>query len=119
MARDHRKPIAFSLSDGLVMRVYASSVGYPTAERFGLQAQIRRAAVSVPTNIVEGCARESQRDFMRFMEIALGSCRELAYLADLSSRLGFVDTEAAEKILNLAGRTAAAIAKLRAALGRT
>ena len=118
MARDHRKLIAFNLADELVVLVYASTAGYPSSERLGLQAQIRRAAVSVPTNIVEGCARDTQRDFLRFAEIALGSCRELAYLAELSRRLGFVDTESTQTIANQAGRTAAAIAKLRAALQR-
>jgi four helix bundle protein len=84
-----------------------------------LQSQVRRAAVSIPSNIVEGCGRESERDYLGFLDIAFASCRELAYLGTLSSRLGFIDREAAERIDTLGGRTAAAIAKLRKALRQT
>ena len=116
MARDHRKLAAFTLADDLVLVVYQSSTSHPASERYGLQAQLRRAAVSVPSNIVEGCGREGERDFLRFLDIAFGSCREVAYLGSLSTRLGFIDERSAERIDALTGRTAAAIAKLRQAL---
>ena len=119
MSRDHRKLAAFTLADDLVLVVYQSSTGFPASERYGLQSQLRRAAVSIPSNIVEGCGRESERDYLRFLDIAFASCRELAYLGTLSSRLGFIDKEAAERIDTLGGRTAAAIAKLRQALRQT
>lgn len=116
MPRDHRKLAAFTLADDLVLLVYRSSTNFPASERFGLQSQLRRAAVSVPSNIVEGCGRESERDYLRFLDIGFASCRELAYLGTLSSRLGFLDAQSAESIDALSGRTAAAIAKLRQAL---
>jgi four helix bundle protein len=70
-------------------------------ERFGLQAQIRRAAISVPTNLVEGCARRSTSEYLRFVEIAGASSHEVAYLLDLSVRLEFLDPAEASA---LAGR---------------
>jgi four helix bundle protein len=118
MARDHRKLTAFSLADDLTICVYRSTTGFPAEERFGLQAQLRRAAVSVPANIVEGCAREGERDFQRFLEIAFGSCRELLYLATLSARLGFLSGDASKAIETLGNRTAGAILRLRQSLDR-
>ena len=90
MSRDHRKLKVFSLADELVLRVYAESAIFPPDERYGLTAQVRRAAVSVATNIVEGCARRTTRDYLHFINIATGSAAETLYLLDLSSRLGFL-----------------------------
>ncbi|MFZ2632120.1 MAG: four helix bundle protein [Desulfosalsimonadaceae bacterium] len=108
--RDHAKLRAFALADELVVLVYRLTAGFPREELFGLTSQIRRAAISIPSNIVEGCARDSQADYLRFLHIAFGSLRELHYQVNLSNRLGFlseVDTTAiepkiieAEKVLN-------------------
>jgi four helix bundle protein len=62
----------------------------PKEELYGLTSQMRRAAVSVPYNIVEGCARSSQVEYSRFFEMALGSLRELNYQFSLAFRLGFI-----------------------------
>ncbi len=88
--RDHNKLKAFALADEVTVLVYRSTARFPKEEQYGLTSQIRRAAVSVPSNIVEGCARESQADYLRFLTMAFGSLRELRYQLGLSNRLEFL-----------------------------
>jgi len=108
--RNHKKLRAFELADELVIMIYRATKRFPKEEVYGLRSQIRRAAVSVPSNIVEGCARESQAEYFRFLEIAFGSLRELHYQFSLARRLGYIDEPdvsvcdlkivEAEKVLN-------------------
>jgi four helix bundle protein len=116
MARDHRKLDAFRLADELALAMYTATAGFPTSERYGLQSQLRRAAVSVPTNIVEGCARESQADYLRFLDIALGSAREALYLTSLARRLSMFEEIEAGRVQELGERVAGAIVNLRRSL---
>ena len=91
--RDHTQLRAFELADEVAMLVYRTTTGFPKEELFGPTSQIRRAAVSVPSNIVEGCARDSEAEYLRFLNIAFGSLRELHYQLNLSKRLGFLRYE--------------------------
>lgn len=75
--RDHTRLKVLALADKLALTVYRASSQFPHNEQYGLQSQIRRAAVSIAANIVEGCARYSEADYMRFLNIAYGSAREL------------------------------------------
>ncbi|MDI6725424.1 MAG: four helix bundle protein [Smithellaceae bacterium] len=86
--RDHTKLRAFELADEVAILTYRETRNFPKDEMYGLTSQMRRAAVSVPANIVEGCARESQIAFLRFLEIAFASLRELHYQFGLSKRFG-------------------------------
>ncbi len=88
--RDHRKLKAFELSDALVMEIYLITRSFPKEERYGLSSQMRRSAISVSANIVEGCARHSIREYLQFLNIAFGSLRELGYFIDLTHRLNYI-----------------------------
>ena len=90
MSRDHRKLLVFVLADGLVTKIYSITQHFPATERFGLQIQLRRAAVSAACNIVEGCARRGTSEYLNFLNIAAGSASEARYLVDVSCRLGFL-----------------------------
>ena len=91
--RDHTKLRAFELADEVAILVYRVTARFPREELYGLTSQMRRAAVSVPSNIVEGCSRDSQADYLRFLYIAFGSLRELHYQLSLSKRLGFLHND--------------------------
>jgi len=90
VSRDHRKLRVFTVADGLVTKIYSITQDFPAAERFGLQSQLRRAAVSAACNIVEGCARRGENEYLNFLNIAAGSASEARYLVEVSCRLGFL-----------------------------
>ena len=89
--RDHNQLSAFELADELLLMIYKHKRNFPKEEIYGLVSQMRRAAVSVPSNIVEGCAREGKREYIHFLEIAFGSLRELHYQFILATRLGYIE----------------------------
>lgn len=105
--RDYRKLRAFELADQLAMAVYKVTCNFPKEEMFGLTSQLRRAAVSAPSNIVEGSAKSSQADYIRFLEISYGSICEVEYQLTLARRLSYLDEKSADEvtaIANEAGR---------------
>jgi four helix bundle protein len=108
--RDHRNLDVYELSDKLVMEVYKHTREFPKDERYGLVSQMRRSAVSVPTNIVEGCGRRTQMEFDRFLDIAFGSVRELGYLIDLSERLGYLPEDGKSRLVESQRRASGALA---------
>jgi four helix bundle protein len=85
--RDYRKLKVWQKADDLVVQTYAIADQLPRDERYGLASQIKRAAVSVPSNIAEGCGRTSNADFERFLSIAAGSVTELEYQLRLVARM--------------------------------
>jgi four helix bundle protein len=77
----------------LAVEVYGASVCFPAEERFGLVSQLRRAAVSIPSNIAEGHARRSRPEFLHHLSIALGSAAELGTPIELAGRLGYLPAD--------------------------
>ena len=85
----HTDLAVWKQSIALVKLVYRITADFPESEKFGLVSQMRRCAVSIPSNIAEGAARDSSREFVRFLTIAIGSLAELETQLFISSELGF------------------------------
>jgi len=100
MSRDYRKLRTYTESDALVLAVYRATESFPPDERFAMQVQLRRAAVSVVLNIAEGSTRSTTADYCRFLELAMGSARECACLLEIAAKLGFGDCERATQLSN-------------------
>ena len=88
--RDYKNIKAYQLADNLVIEVYKATKSFPREEIYGLISQLRRAAVSVPTNIAEGASRQHTKDYANFLYIARGSLVETEYLLCLSNKLGYL-----------------------------
>ncbi len=110
--RDHRKLRAFELADKLVLSIYSVTKTFPKEEQFGLTSQLRRAAVSIACNIVEGCARQSQADYLRFLDMAFGSAREVEYQLTIAHRLEYISDDVARKLSQQADETIRVLAGL-------
>ena len=117
MAASHFRELeVWRLAMDLAKAVYQLSAGFPRDERFGLTAQIRRAAVSVPSNIAEGNARHTTRDYARFITIAAGSTAELQTQLLLAQELGFGQPDLARGALDRCERVSQMLSKLHRAL---
>jgi four helix bundle protein len=91
--RDFRELKVWEKAHRLTLQVYRITKNFPSDERFGLTVQLRRAAASVPTNIAEGCGRDSERELARFMSIAAGSASEVEYHLLLACDLNYIQDE--------------------------
>lgn len=91
--RPHEKLEAWRLAIDFVVDVYKMTDAFPKEEKFGLTSQLRRATVSVPANIAEGAARQSEKEFIHFLSIAQGSASELDTELIIAHRLGYLDEE--------------------------
>ena len=102
----------------LAVLVYRATETYPRAERFGLVDQTRRAAVSIPANLAEGCGRRSDRDMARFVDIALGSAYELASHIELAADLGFMSSSTSQELLDSTSEVRRMLVGLRRSLSK-
>lgn len=105
MARDYTKIKAWQLADGLALMVYKATADFPKSELWGLVSQMRRAAVSVPANIVEGSARKGEKEYLQFLYVARASLTELGYYIKFSKQLGYLKADEYERLWNLSEET--------------
>lgn len=87
-------------SQQLVLSVYGLTKDFPKSELYNQTSQMNRASVSIPTNIAEGCGRETQKEFIRYLYIPSGSAHELDYLLLLASDLGYIESEISKNIVS-------------------
>lgn len=93
MSAPYERLKVWQLAHSLALEVYRITARFPPSERYGLTSQIRRASTAIPTNIVEGNARNHRREYIQFCHIARSSAVELKYLLQLSHALGILPTE--------------------------
>ena len=97
MDKPHKNLKAWTLSMDIAEGIYSATKTFPTEEKFGLMSQIRRSAVSIPSNIAEGAARNTKKEFVHFLHISQGSLSELDTQLELAFRLQYLDENTWEK----------------------
>ena len=116
--KNYQDLIAWQKSMDLVEEVYRSSRDFPREEIYGLTGQIRRAAVSIPSNIAEGQGRRTTADFLRHLSIAYGSLREVETQILIDRRLNYITQARLEEVMDLAGEVGRLLNGLMASLTR-
>ena len=96
--QDFRKLKVWESAHTLTLDIYKATATFPKHEQYGLISQIQRAAVSISANIAEGCAKATDADFARYLQIALGSSSELEYLLLLARDLSYLSEESHQKL---------------------
>ncbi|MFS4491742.1 four helix bundle protein [Maribacter sp. 2308TA10-17] len=103
--RDFKKYKVWEQGHAITLDTYKETQSFPKAEEFGLKSQMRRAAYSIPSNIAEGCGRESDAEFRRFLIISQGSASELEYFLILAKDLGYIDDKKYQEMDNEVNKT--------------
>ena len=93
MEKPHKRFEAWKQAMDLVIEIYRTTGNFPSQEIYGLTNQIRRAAVSIPSNIAEGAARQTKKEFANYLHMAQGSLSELDTQVELAKRLGYLDAK--------------------------
>ncbi len=114
--QSYRDLIAWQKAMDLVELVYRVTEAFPRREMFGLTNQLRRAVVSIPSNIAEGQGRGTTRDFLHFLSVARGSLQEVETQMMIARRLNYLDGQAGEELFLLTTEVARIINGLRSGL---
>ncbi len=116
MTQSYKALDAWQLGMTLAERCYMATDKFPSHERYGLSAQMRRAAVSIPSNLAEGFCRRTTRAYANHVSIALGSHGELETCIELAVRLGFIEQSEATPFLDVCTNTGKVLSRLHQAL---
>ena len=101
MVRDFKELDIWKRSFELVEEIYVVVAGFPKEEIYGLSQQLKKAIVSVSSNIAEGCGRRTNKDFVQFLYMAFGSVREVESQLMIAGRLGYLDDEKLKRLVDL------------------
>ena len=116
MTYSYEKLDVYKLSMAFAYDVYQSVSSFPDYEKFGLSSQLRRAVISVPSNIAEGSGRQHKKEYAQFLFLSKGSLREVITQLELSKMLGYIDQETHEKLRETADRLHRMLNRLIASL---
>jgi len=118
MPGNYRNLLVWQLADGLFFEIDALSKTFPEHQRYGLTAQLRRAALSVPSNIVEGTSRFNPRETLQFLRTSWGSLSETEYLLSVARRLEYLSSERHSQLEERIARTGGALRALARSVER-
>jgi four helix bundle protein len=116
--KDYRELIVWQKAMDLVEKIYHITRTFPREEIYGLTSQIRRAAVSIPSNIAEGNGRNTTRDYIYFLGVAYGSVKEVETQVLIAERLQYVNSTSSTELVNMTGEIARLISGLTNSLNR-
>jgi len=102
--RPHKKLEVWRMSMDFVKEIYQITAGFPATESYGLTSQMRRAALSIPSNLAEGAARKGIKEFKQFLNIAQGSISEIDTQMDLARMLNYLEQHEFEMLMEKANR---------------
>jgi four helix bundle protein len=117
--RPHKRLVVWQVSVDLVVHVYETTRRFPATERFGLVAQMNRAAVSIPSNIAEGAAREGRKEYLQFLYVARASASELDTQLEIARRLNYLSANDYERLQVELDRVAKMLNALISVLSRS
>lgn len=116
--KDYRELIAWQKAMDLVEAVYSTTASFPREEVYGLTSQLRRAAVSIPSNIAEGNSRDTTRDYLHFLNMAYGSVKEVETQVLIGQRLRYTDPNQIARLMTMTTEVARLISGLTNSLKR-
>ncbi|MGA9525763.1 MAG: four helix bundle protein [Myxococcaceae bacterium] len=117
--QDYKELEVWRRAHKVVLTIYSQTRSFPSDERFGVTSQLRRAAMSIPTNLAEGCRRAFGREYSQYVNVAQGSRSEVQYLVQLAADLGYLDRKTASELYSELEEIGRMLHRLRESINRT